>query len=70
MYWESDTHEADYWQGVLVITDKETGKCGNVVLHNAKGHNVTLKQWQSSIKTHGVDRALVTWSKLVNQWKG
>lgn len=59
-FWESSQYEADYWQGVLVITDKATRQCGSVVLHNAKGHNVTHRQWLSSINSHGPERALST----------
>lgn len=69
-FWESSQYEADYWQGVLVITDKATRQCGNVVLYDTRGHNVTHKQWLSSIKSHGPERALSTWSKLVNKWEG
>jgi len=68
MDYESEQFEADYWQGVLVITDKATGQCGNVMLHNSKGHNITLRQLRSGIKTHGVERALATFAKLVTNW--
>jgi hypothetical protein len=69
-FWESDSYEADYWQGVLVITDKATRKCGSVSLTNDKGHNITKRQWDSSLKTHSVERALNTWARLVTDWQG
>jgi len=69
-YYESEQYEGDYWQGVLVVTDKTTGQCGNVSLVNDKGGNVTLSQLESSIRSHGVERALTTFAKLVTDWQG
>lgn len=68
--WESETYQADYWQGVLVITDKVTGKCGSISLRDNNGRNITKRQWDSSIKTHGVEFALSTWAKLITRWEG
>jgi len=69
MEYESDTYEADYWQGVMVITDKATGQCGNVSLRDVKGRNVTLSDFKSCIKSHGVDRALRAYARLVTCWQ-
>ena len=69
MDYSSDSYEADYWQGVMVITDKSTGKCGSVSLRNANGRNVTLSQFKSCVKSHGVDRALRTYARLVTHWQ-
>lgn len=68
MEYETDLYEGDYWAGTLVITDKITGKCGTVQLMDSRNRNVTLSQWRSSIKSHGLERAFHTWSKLVNHW--
>lgn len=69
MIYESDQYEGDYWQGVMVITNKETGQCGNVSLRDSNGRNVTLSQFNSCIKTHGVVRALHTYARLVTHWQ-
>lgn len=69
MDYETDLYEGDYWAGTLVITDKATGKCGCVQLWDANNRNITLAQWRSSFKTHGLERAFKTWAKLVTDWQ-
>ena len=69
MDYESEQFEADYWQGVMVITDKATGQCGNVSLRDSNGRNVTLSQFKSCVNSHGVDKALQTYARLVTWWQ-
>jgi hypothetical protein len=69
MDYESDQYECDIWAGHIVITDKETGRCGIVQLRDAvTGRDVTRRQLLSSIRTHGVERALHTFARLVREW--
>jgi len=69
MEYESDQYEGDYWQGVMVITDKATGQCGSVSLRDSNGRNVTLNQFKPCIKTHGVERTLSNFARLVTHWQ-
>jgi len=69
MEYESMEYEGDYWQGAMVITDKVTGSCGSVCLVDHKGRNITLRDFKSCIKTHGLERALSTYAKLVDNWQ-
>lgn len=69
MDYETDLYESDYWQGVLVITDKKTGKVGSVSLLDSRKRNITQKQFKSCIKSHGLERTFETWSKLVTNWQ-
>ena len=67
--WISDSHEGLYHAGHLVITDKATGRCGMVCLHDMKGRDITLAQFRGSVKTHGEARALATFARLVQNWQ-
>lgn len=69
MYYETDLYEGDYWQGVLVITNKTTGKVGSVSLLDSRNRNITLNQFKSCIKSHGLELAFETWCKLVTNWQ-
>lgn len=60
----SENYDADYLGGIMVITKNETGEMRKVSLRNAKGQNITLSQFRSSIKSHNFDRACETFFKL------
>ena len=65
MYNETSTaYDADYLGGIMVITRNDTGAMRKVSLHNSKGHNITLAQFRSGVKSHGFDRACATFFKL------
>jgi len=69
MDYESDKYECDIWQGRVIITCKESKRCGIVSLLNSNGRNVTLNQFKSGLKSHGVERTLSTFAKLVTNWQ-
>jgi hypothetical protein len=69
MDYESDQYECDIWQGRVIITCKESKRCGIVSLLNSNGRNITLSQFKSCIKSHGVERTLSTFAKLVSDWQ-
>ena len=69
MDYESELFEIDYHNGWLVITDKATGKPECVQLTNNKGRNITLNQFKSGIKSHGLDKACKTFLKLAATYK-
>ena len=60
----SSVYDADYLGGIMVITKNETGEMRKVSLRNAKGHNITLSQFRSSVKSHSFNRACETFFKL------
>ena len=66
---ESALFEVDYHNGWLIIKDKETNKQECVQLTNNKGRNITLNQFKSGIKSHGLDKACKTFLKLAATYK-
>ena len=64
MDYTTDTYEADYHAGLLVITDKLSDAAYMVQLRNRSGRNVTLSQFKSCIRSHGIDRACSTFINL------
>ena len=69
MDFTSELYEADYYNGWLVITDKTTKKNECVHLTNNNGRNITLAQFKSSIKSHGLNKACATFVKLAATYK-
>jgi len=69
MDYESTQYECDIWQSRIVITCKESRKCGIVSLINSKGRNITLNQFKSCIKSHGIEKTLSVFAKLVFEWQ-
>jgi hypothetical protein len=69
MDYESELFQIDYHNGWLVIRDKETNKQECVQLTNNKGRNITLNQFKSGIKSHGLDKACKTFLKLAATYK-
>ena len=69
MDYNSEIYEVDYHQGWLVITEKATNKNECVQLTNNNGRNITLSQFKSGIKSHGLDKACATFLKLAATYK-
>jgi len=68
--YESDRFECDIWGGKVILTDKTTGKVGFVGLKDTMtGRDIAVRELRSSIKTHGVDRTLDVFAKLVWEWR-
>lgn len=67
--WNTESHEAIYHSGNMVITDKAANKCGIVCLRDSKGRDITLSQFRDGIKTHGLDKTIRVFSKLVANWQ-
>lgn len=62
--WRENGWEADYFAGHLILTNPQ-GDLAEVGLRDtATGRNITLRQWRSSVKTHGVTRSAETFWKL------
>lgn len=62
--WTEDGWEAEYYAGWLILTTP-TGEVGSVqITATASNRNVTLNQFRSAVKTHGVKRACETFWKL------
>jgi len=69
MDYESELFEIDYHNGWLVIKDRETNKQECVQLTNNKGRNITLNQFKSGIKSHGLNKTCKTFLKLSATYK-
>jgi hypothetical protein len=69
MNYESELFEIDYHNGWLVIKDKETNRQECVQLTNNKGRNITLNQFKSGIKSHGLNKTCKTFLKLAATYK-
>jgi len=63
MDYESTLYECDLWQGTLVLTCKETGDMRQVTL-KTNNRLSTQREFESCIKTHGIDRTCETFWKL------
>lgn len=68
MDFESEFYEVDIWQNIAVLTDKRTGACGQVCL-KSNGRLATERMLRQDVKKHGVEKALNTWAKLVDNWE-
>jgi hypothetical protein len=64
MDYTTDTYEVDYHAGLMVITDKLNDTAYMVQLRNRSGRNVTLSQFKSCIRSHGINQACSTFIKL------
>jgi len=65
----TEKFEVDYYKGWLVIYNKATKNPECVQLRNDKGRNITLNQFKSGVKTHGVNHACKTFLKLAATYK-
>jgi len=59
----TDRFEVDYWQGVLVFTNKETTETKVLKLYK-NNRLATLNEFKSCIKSHGLDRACETFFRI------
>ena len=65
MFMESEKHTAEFWSGWLIITDNATRQTYPVQMHDrTTGRNITRKQFNDAVKSHGLDRACQTFRKL------
>ena len=69
MDYESELFEVDYHNGWLVIMEKETSRQECVQLCNKNGRNITLTQFKSGLKSHGIDKTCRTFLKLAATYK-
>jgi len=65
----TEKFEVDYYKGWLVIYNKATKNPECVQLRNDKGRNITLNQFKTGVKTHGVDHDCKTFLKLAATYK-
>ena len=63
-FWETETHEVDFYKGLLVIAEIETQQSFVVQLNDNRGRNITRKQFADCVNSHGIDRACGTFKKL------
>ena len=60
MDYSNENYEVDFWQGVCIITDKNTNE-----LHKIKFKgNKTSQQFHSCMNTHGLNKACQVFIKL------
>ena len=69
MDYESELFEVDYHNGWLVIREKDTSRQECVQLCNKNGRNITLTQFKSGLKSHGIDKTCRTFLKLAATYK-
>lgn len=67
MDYESTLYEVDIWQNIAVFTDKRTGACGQVC-YTSNGRIATARMLKADVAKYGVEKAVNTWAKLVNNW--
>ena len=61
--------EADYWKGVLILTDLESMDYYSIQLKDTKtGHNITWRHFKECVEKYGLDRACETFKKLSAEW--
>jgi len=63
MDYTTEKFEVDYWQGLLVFTNKETTETKVLKLYKNK-RLATLNEFKSCIKSHGLDRACETFFRI------
>lgn len=66
-YWETPSHEVDFYGGFLVIAETGTQQNFVVQLEDNSGRNVTRKQFSDAATTHGIDKACRTFKKLAGR---
>ena len=65
MFMQSDSFEADYYKGWLVLTDKSITKNYCIQLKDtATGRNITRKHFKDAVELVGFDKACNTFKKL------
>ncbi len=64
MFTDTANFQADYLNGILVITCAATNECESITLNDDRGRNITLLQFKSGIKSHGMDKACQTFLRL------
>lgn len=69
MDYESTQYECDVWQGVVVITCKETRKCGSIALKDSKRRMNAGQMIKSDVERFGTEKTLATYAKLVTNWQ-
>ena len=65
--WTTENHTVDYYAGFIVIEETSTGHNFTTQLKNDTGRNITRAQFASGVKSHGIDRACVTFKKLAGK---
>ena len=63
MDYTTDKFEVDYWQGVLVFTNKETTETRVLKLYK-NNRLATLNEFKSGIKSHGLEKACEAFFKI------
>jgi len=63
MDYTTEKFEVDYWQGLLVFTNKETTETKVLKLYKNK-RLATLNEFKSCIKSHGLERACETFFRI------
>lgn len=63
MDYTTEKFEVDYWQGVLVFTNKETTETRVLKLYK-NNRLATLNEFKSGIKSHGLERACEVFFKI------
>lgn len=66
-YWETFSHEVDFYAGLLVIAETETEQNFTVQLKDMNGRNITRKHFSDAAKRHGIDKACNTFKKLAGR---
>ena len=67
---ENENWEADYWKGVLVLTELETMNYYTVQLKDTwTKQNITRFQFKEAVEKYGLDKACETFKKLSPEWK-
>ena len=61
--WTENGWEAEYFAGHLIITHPD-GTAAEVGLRDDKGRNITLAQFRSGVRSHGITKACSTFWKL------
>jgi hypothetical protein len=69
MDYESTQYECDIWQGVVVITCKESRRCGSIAMTNKKTRQNAGQMIKADIKKYGAEKALAIYAKLVENWQ-
>tara|TARA_R100000951_G_scaffold94277_1_gene82974 strand:- start:4 stop:219 length:216 start_codon:yes stop_codon:yes gene_type:complete len=62
--WTTENHIVDYCAGFIVIEEVSTGRNFTAQLKSNTGRNITRAQFLNCVKSHGIDRACVTFKKL------
>ena len=63
MDYTTDKFEVDYWQGVLVFTNKETTETRVLKLYK-NNRLATLNEFKSGINSHGLEKPCEVFFKI------